>query len=313
MMRRFLLLLMLCISGSATASRAIGPLEIRVTAGANPYVTELLALALSYQPRPVTFKPIVGIPTQSRALRLLGKPSGIDVFWSVTSKAREQQALAVRIPLVKGLLGYRVLFIAASRAADFVDIKHWGQLQPLLFGLRHDWPDRAVFERNGLQVVAFHDTEKAMTMLSNKRLDVVPLDILAANDFPSRTDIMVQPSLLISYPSAVYLFVDKANIQLRDLLQAGLEQAIADGCFEQLFRRHFADQLTQLDLAGRTHLRLPNPTLSAETPLSRSELWYQPGTYNDNNNTQNNIKDEHSSAVAPRTHCLSGNRQTGTN
>ncbi|MCG7534730.1 transporter substrate-binding domain-containing protein [Pseudoalteromonas sp. OOF1S-7] len=301
-MRRFLLLLMLCASGAVAAAEP-QPLEIRVTAGADPYVTQLLELALSYQPRPVILKPVAGIPTQSRAVRLLGKPSGIDVFWSVTSRAREQQALAVRIPLVKGLLGYRVLFIAASRAADFVDIKHWGQLQPVLFGLRHDWPDRVVFELNGLQVVAFHDTAKAMSMLSSKRLDVVPLDILAAGDFSSRSDIMVQPQLLIHYPSAVYLFVDKANTLLHALLQQGLEQAIADGCFEWLFRRHFARQLEQLDLAGRTRLNLSNPTLSAETPLSRSELWYQPGKYNDNNNTQTN-KTEHGSPVAPHPHCL---------
>lgn len=311
-MHRFLLALILCISFSSAAYTVRAPLEIRVTSGANPYVLQLIELALSYQPRPVSLKTVAGIPTQTRAVRLLGKQSGIDVFWSVTSEEREQQALPIRIPLVKGLLGYRILFIDASRSAEFTHIKHWGQLKPLLFGLRHDWPDRAVFERNGLQVVAFHDTQKAMTMLSNRRLDVVPLDILAAEDFSARTDVMVQPHLLITYPSAVYLFVDKNNIQLHTLLESGLEQAIADGCFEWLFRSHFAKKLEQLELAARMRLTLPNPTLSAETPLSRSELWYQPGKYNDNNNTQHKSSGGPGSLVNAHARCLPVDRQAST-
>ncbi|TMP33396.1 transporter substrate-binding domain-containing protein [Pseudoalteromonas rubra] len=312
-MHRFLLALILGTTFSSAAYTVRAPLEIRVTSGANPYVLQLIELALSYQPRPVSLKTVAGIPTQTRAVRLLGKQSGIDVFWSVTSKEREQQALAIRIPLVKGLLGYRILFVDTNRAAEFSDIKHWGQLKPLLFGLRHDWPDRAVFERNGFQVVAFHDTEKAMTMLSNRRLDVVPLDILAAEDFSARTDVMVQPHLLINYPSAVYLFVDKNNTHLHALLKSGLEQAIADGCFERLFRSHFANQLEKLDLAERVRLTMPNPTLSAATPLSRSELWYQPGKYNDNNNTQHKSSDEPVSLVTAHAHCLPVDRQASTN
>ncbi|GHD80924.1 hypothetical protein ACFSQE_13645 [Vogesella fluminis] len=82
------------------------------------------------------------------------------------------------------------------------------------------------------------------------------------------------PYLVIRYPTAFYFFVSPHQPELAALLQRGLELAVADGSFEQLFQRHFGNTLKRLHLDRRRIIDLPNPLLSAATPLSRAELWY---------------------------------------
>ena len=64
--------------------------------------------------------------------------------------------------------------------------------------------------------------------------------------------------------------------QLADALEQGLQVALQDGSFRQLFLSHFRDVLRDADLAHREIVRLHNPTLPALTPLQRSELWFNP-------------------------------------
>ncbi|MBQ4836443.1 transporter substrate-binding domain-containing protein [Pseudoalteromonas luteoviolacea] len=248
---------------------------VRVTDGAHPYVIELIELALSYQSTPYKLQYIKNIPTQSRAIRLLGKDNGIDIFWSVTSFERENIARAIRVPIVKGLLGYRILLIDQSQQHRFSNLSHISQLQSFHYGLRHDWPDHDIFVDNKLSVNAFHALPGALNMLTSKRFDAIPISILELPDILKTYNAFAEQQLLLYYPSAVYFFVDKQDNALYSVLQEGLNKALKDGSFEQLFSRHFAKLVEELSLEQRTLIELRNRSLPPSAPLNNSQLWYK--------------------------------------
>ena len=86
------------------------------------YFIELLELALNKtetKSNNIRLKTTKNIMTQGRAIHQLAQRKNIDVVWAVTSKAREQLLLPIRIPLLKGLLGYRVLIIRIEDRGKF--------------------------------------------------------------------------------------------------------------------------------------------------------------------------------------------------
>ena len=201
---------------------ACGEQTVRITSGANPYVIELLKHTLSYQKEIHTLDFVENIPTQSRAIRLLGYKNGIDVFWSVTSDEREKQALAVRVPIVKGVLGYRLGIIKKSRLDYFSKLKTDGELRGLRYGLRADWPDTVIFKDNDFNVLEYSQENSGYELLEASRIDVLPIDALYANDITNMTDLAIDPAHVFYYPSAVYFFVKKDNQALYQKLKTGL-------------------------------------------------------------------------------------------
>jgi hypothetical protein len=54
---------------------------------------------------------------QGRAMDSLAKNELVDIVWTMTSHDREARLLPIRIPLLKGLLGYRI-FIIRKRSTN---------------------------------------------------------------------------------------------------------------------------------------------------------------------------------------------------
>ena len=247
---------------------------VRITSGANPYIIELLKHTLSYQKEIHTLDFVENIPTQSRAIRLLGYKNGIDVFWSVTSDEREKQALAVRIPIVKGVLGYRLGIIKKSRLDYFSKLKTDGELRSLRYGLRADWPDTVIFKDNDFNVLEYSQENSGYELLEASRIDVLPIDALYANDITNMTDLAIDPAHVFYYPSAVYFFVKKDNQALYQKLKTGLDKAIEDGSFDTLFNRYFKGELAELALEKRQKITLVNTLLPASAPIHTKKYWY---------------------------------------
>ncbi|MFY8298002.1 substrate-binding periplasmic protein [Pseudoalteromonas sp. SS15] len=258
-----------CFCFSACAEQTV-----RITSGADPYVIELLKHTLSYQREVHTLDFVENIPTQNRAIRLLGDKNGIDVFWSVTSDEREKQALAVRVPIVKGVLGYRLGVIKKSRLDYFAKLKTDGELRGLRYGLRTDWPDSVIFKDNDFNVLEYSQENAGYELLEASRIDVLPIDALYANDITDMTGLAIDPAHVYYYPSAVYFFVNKHNKALYQKLKSGLDKAIEDGSFDTLFNRHFESELAELALDKRQKITLVNTLLPASAPIHTKKYWY---------------------------------------
>ena len=69
------------------------------------------------------------------------------------------QQCPIRIPLFKGLFGYRVLLIRKQEQARFDQINTQQDLAKFLGGQGTHWPDTLILQANGLRVTTAETTE----------------------------------------------------------------------------------------------------------------------------------------------------------
>ncbi|WP_105169445.1 hypothetical protein [Pseudoalteromonas sp. T1lg23B] len=235
------------------------------------YYIELLRLALeksieefgSYELKPLILKDV----PQGRTLDLLANQDIIDVHWSVTSITREQLLGVVYIPLLRGLMGARLLLIHEDNADKFAAIQNPQWLFNHSIGSGIDWPDTKIYEKTGFDV-ATGDATHLHDMLAQKRFELFPRALHEPwDEIAQRPKLMVEPNLALCYPAAMYFFVNPQNHTLRKRLTFGLQQAIEDGSFEKLFLSDpiIADALQRSRFTQRMVLRIPNPFMSIRT------------------------------------------------
>ena len=247
-----------------------------------PYMLDVLRLALAQAPTAYEVHANGTAMTQGRGLRELEFGRGdINLLWSMTSRERERTLLTVRIPLDRGILGWRLLLVRAADLERFARVRSLDQLRRLQAGQMHDWPDTEILRHNGLPVGTASMYEKLFQMLARQRIDYFPRSVMEIEDELQRygraLDLAIAPRLMLRYPTANYFFVSPRFPQLAEDLRLGLEKAVAERSFQALFAQHFRALLQRLDIPHREVLKLDNPLLTPETPLQRHELWADPG------------------------------------
>lgn len=243
------------------------------------YFLELLELALSKSGEAYRLEPVAMSEfRESRSVMSVAKGM-YDIHWMNTNERRESVLRPIRIPLYKGLIGWRLLMIRKGDAERFAKIDSIEQLKSLNTVQGHDWPDTDVLSRNGFEVVRSASWEGMFKMLYAGRVDYFPrsaLEIWDEVETFSELDLTVDKSLTLVYPSAYYFFVNRANEVVAEAIERGLNRALDDGSFDQVFMAHFGEAIRRANLDQRTILRIDNPMLTPQTPLDRQELWYQP-------------------------------------
>lgn len=242
------------------------------------YPTELLDLVLKQSGKDYHLQPSDHSDTQSRALKNVESGKDLDVVWSATSIEREEDLRAIRIPIDKGLLGWRVPLIRQADIARFRAIANIKDIQTLSAGQGHDWPDVTILRHNDFKVVSTSSYSGLFKMLAFGRIDYFPRSITEAwteSALHADKSLIVDPNVLIIYPEALYFFVNSEADELASDIEQGLEALIANGEFDALFDRHYGDYLERSNLAERKVFQLDNPLLPAKTPLHREELWFK--------------------------------------
>lgn len=243
------------------------------------YPIALLHLALEKSYTKYQLVPSGQVMSQHRTLRQLEVSQGLDVVWTMTSPEREQELRPVRIPIDRGLIGWRLLLIHKDNQHKFVDELTEKQLKTSLSVQGSDWPDYPILRANHFRVLGSGDFEGMFKMLNAKRIDYFPRSLTEVwPELQQRSDmsLMVSPKWVLYYPAALYFFVHKDNQALANAIEVGLWRAIEDGSMQQLFLQHFGALLQQAALNSRTVIRLNNPLLPAETPLQQKKLWFDP-------------------------------------
>ena len=237
------------------------------------YYSALLRLALSKtddSTKPTYLVESRSNLVQERVLRQLNRERGIDVFWTVTSKLREQQAIPVRVPLLNGIMGYRVSLIRQSTLREFNNARRAPDLKRFVAGQGHDWPDFQILEHNGFTTLGTSNYDIIIELLKAGRIDYFPRAVHEAvieAESLSDPNIIIEPSVLLYYPSYVFFFVSQSKPELAQRIEQGLNIARKDGSFAALFDEYinFKDIEKVLNLSERTVLKLDNPHLSEAT------------------------------------------------
>lgn len=234
------------------------------------YVWAVLKLALEKSGKPYQ---VVGwkVPMlQGRAFQEAASIDGkIDILWSMTTNERESKLLAVKIPIDKGLLGWRIPLVRSGRSSLFNKTAKLSDLRRFTAGQGHDWPDTKILQWNKLNVVSSGDYETLFSMLQQGRFDYFPRSIMEIyNDIENHPEsqIAVDQHIVIHYPTAAYFFVSPRRNQLAKDVELGLNTAISDGSFESLFQNHLGRPIKQARLASRRIIELENPLIRNTAP-----------------------------------------------
>lgn len=199
------------------------------------------------------------------------RSKGIDIFGTVAgnTKLANEKKILIPLPLMKGLLGYRILIIRAADKEKFTAIKSAQQLQQLRLGIPSTWADAELFRQNGYKVEEKGSFDDLFTRLENNEFDYVSFGANeVAGVFSGRAaqsgKLIVDASLLVYYPFPLVFYVNPNNKVLAARVTQGLQAISSNGELDKIFNRYFGAELTTLKLSDRTKITLKNPILPAE-------------------------------------------------
>ncbi len=243
------------------------------------YPLALLKLSLQKADANLVLAPSPVRMQQGRSLRSLAQGKLVDVLWTVTTREREAALLPIRIPIDRGLIGWRLLIIRQRDRQAFSAIDDAPGLAAMRAGQGHDWPDTDVLKAQNFTLSTSSAYENLFKMLALGHIDYFPRsvnEIWPEVDARRAMNFEVAPRIVLRYPQALYYFVNKDNTALATAIETGLRAALKDGSMMKLFVQHHGDAIARARLSERTVIEIANPTLPPATPLSDRALWFTP-------------------------------------
>jgi len=208
-----------------------------------------------------------------RTFERMATGNGIDVVWAPTTNQLEREHLAIRVPLDKGVLGWRIFLVNRADRNAFAAVKSLDDLRKHAAGQAGEWVDTQILRYNGLKVVESTLYENLFRMLAGKRFDYMPRGIAeiageAANH--EQLGLVIEPHVALHYPFCTYFFVARSNPALANLIEMGLRRAQKDGSMESLFQQYNGASVAAAKLGERRVFELENPT--APSPGTPAQL-----------------------------------------
>lgn len=243
------------------------------------YTLQLLSSLLEnaggrYQASPLGYH-----PPRGRDFAMMEKREGIDIMWGSARHDRESRFLPIRIPIFKGLIGWRIPLVMQSNKDMFASVKTLDELAMFRPGQHFRWTDTKILKENGIDVFEVNNRASLMDMLISNKFDYFPRAAIEIEpEYESNRDkgVVIDQHVLIIYPTAFYFYVRKEDRILAEEIRKGLETMIANGVMDKLFATHFGPALNRLSVNTRQIFRLRNSQIPNTAPFSRKELWLDP-------------------------------------
>lgn len=202
----------------------------------------------------------------------------VNVLTSPTSTQLESMVLPIKIPLVKGIQGLRLLLIKKSKQAQFAEVENLNQLKNFILGQGKGWLDTIVFNEAGLDVATSTEYHVLFKMLAFDRFDAFPRGLNEIyRELDERKSVYpefaVEQKLVVYYDLPVYFFVQLGNERLHDRIQYGLNNALEDGSFDQLFFDYYGEDIINAKLQNRTLFYLPNKFVPVIDKQQYKQFW----------------------------------------
>ncbi|WP_421901188.1 substrate-binding periplasmic protein [Maridesulfovibrio sp.] len=265
--------------------------EIRVIYPAPEYwaderhsdVIEILRTALAKTEKdygPYELAPYSAVMNTRRVVNSLKQRKYINIAWGSTSEEKEKSLLPIRIPLRKGILGYRMMLTTLEGQDKLARVRDLDGLKTLSIGQGLGWGDVKVLRRAGLKVLTAN-YENIFKMLNKGRVDLFSRGIsevfdeleLHWEDYPN---LIIDQNIVLKYPWPYYFFFNRQDSELAGRVEAGLRIMIEDGSFDEIFEKYNRADIERACLADRRMIELENPLLPVDTPLDDDRLWFKP-------------------------------------
>lgn len=229
---------------------------------------------------PFELEPSTVVMNADRSQVLLANSETITTLVRVTSHERERALRPVRIPLDKGLTGYRLFLIRQPSQSALDGVRTLDDLRRFSIGQGSNWVDTKVLRAAGFVVETAPSYESLFHMLDAGRFDLFSRGINEiAREWDDRRSthpqLMIEEHLMLYYPLPRYFFFAPTaqGERLAQRVEAGLQILMRNGQFERMYREFKRQILADLKVSGRRLFRLDNPELPPLTPLNRPELW----------------------------------------
>ena len=176
--------------------------------------------------------------TSARIISELKFGRSINVLWTSPDEDRERELLPIRVSLLQGLNSYRIFLIRQKGREKFKAIQSLDELRRFRAGSVSNWPDTKVMQDSDLPVVTSAHYDLLFTMLAGKRFDYFPrglYEIWDEQQVHADKDLVIEESLMFYYPAPIYFFVNPRDKKLAERIERGLQLAIEDGSYHELF------------------------------------------------------------------------------
>lgn len=221
--------------------------------------------------------------TRNRTFVELKKGEIIHVMAEAPKPGWEEELIPVRVPIRKGIQGFRLFIIKQQNQALLANVDSLQSLQQYPTGSGSQWSTLRVMEEAGFTVVSGSHYDGLFDMLNLGRFITFGRGVNEAfreveafkEKFP---DLTVDEHVALFIPLPTYYFVSPKKPALAERIKAGLTLLIQDGRFDTFFYQHHCEDLRKANLAKRKIFSIPNPNLSAKTPLDVAHYWHNPNT-----------------------------------
>lgn len=214
--------------------------EARTLYDRDLYLYELLEKALAATKYSAQIEHIKIHPHQQRTLMALSRGK-VDLHWSMTSPAREQIAIPIKVPLYDGLIGKRVLIVHKDVYPAIKTVRSLDELKRFTAVQGHDWPDTKILSYNGLKVRPISDYQTMFNLIADKKADYFPRSVIEANSeliAQNNENLMIVPDFHLEYSTAFYFFVNKDKPKLAYALEEGLAKLKESGELKRLKQKY---------------------------------------------------------------------------
>lgn len=216
----------------------------------------------------------------SRIRRLIDEGEAFNVAVAVTSKSWESNAIAIRVPIWRGALNYRLLLVHKDNQMAFSKVNTIEDLKVLYVGLRRSWATRELLSSLQFNVIDVYSNSALFDMLQQKRFDYIPRGVFEIYDDIDHKigidhNLIVEPNIALYIPAPAYFFVSKKAKRIAQRLETGLEVLVANGKLAQLFEQNYGEHIKRAAIHKRRIINIGNPLPSLGTPLERKELWFE--------------------------------------
>jgi len=209
-----------------------------------------------------------------------GEKGRVNIVARATNLELESRLRPIRLPLDKGLLGYRLFLIMPEMQERLDKVNTLDDLRQFTIGQATPWTDVKILEANQFKLVLANDYDGLFKMLGARRFDIfsrglneIHSEWLAQRD--NVPGLSIERGLVLHYQMPRYFFVanNEQGARMAERIEDGLRRLAKNGEFERRYQAYKKLMLTDINLSGRRVLRLGNPQLSPQAPTQEKFWW----------------------------------------
>ncbi len=199
----------------------------------------------------------------------------------------ERKLIPIRVPIFKGLIGYRIFLINKKDQKKFSKIKTLDDLRKLTGMEGKGWTDIKIMEDAGLPQREVSGNAIYRMLNRGGRADYFSRAVYEAvgelqtlkTAYP---DIAIEKRIFLTYPFAMYFYVSPKYPGLAEMLRRSFQELVESGRFDRFFYRHhyIRSAIEKANLDNRVKFNIPNKYLSSETRKLPRSYWFDMDKFN---------------------------------